>query len=137
MAPHSSTLAWKSPWTEKPGRLQSVGLQSQTGLSDFTFTFSKIIVYLMIHMMFQQLWSVFAEYVILVLSLCCEHQFIQNIGSYIRLKNLIKVKRKSKRIFFPLNRLVFSLTIDWFVSISNSSFIGHLTENLSSSGLNM
>ena len=26
MAPHSSTLAWKIPWTEKPGRLQSVGL---------------------------------------------------------------------------------------------------------------
>ena len=27
MAPHSSTLAWKIPWTEEPGRLQSVGLQ--------------------------------------------------------------------------------------------------------------
>ena len=27
MAPHSSTLAWKSPWTEEPGRLQSMGLQ--------------------------------------------------------------------------------------------------------------
>ena len=25
MAPHSSTLAWKIPWTEDPGRLQSVG----------------------------------------------------------------------------------------------------------------
>ena len=25
MAPHSSTLAWKSPWTEEPGRLQSMG----------------------------------------------------------------------------------------------------------------
>ena len=25
MAPHSSTLAWKIPWTEKPGRLQSMG----------------------------------------------------------------------------------------------------------------
>ena len=25
MAPHSSTLAWKIPWTEEPGRLQSVG----------------------------------------------------------------------------------------------------------------
>ena len=34
MAPHSSTLAWKIPWTEEPGRLQSMGL-----LSDFTFTF--------------------------------------------------------------------------------------------------
>ena len=27
MAPHSSTLAWKNPWTEEPGRLQSMGLQ--------------------------------------------------------------------------------------------------------------
>ena len=27
MATHSSTLAWKIPWTEKPGRLLSMGLQ--------------------------------------------------------------------------------------------------------------
>ena len=27
MATHSSTLAWKIPWTEKPGRLQSMELQ--------------------------------------------------------------------------------------------------------------
>ena len=27
MAAHSSTLAWKIPWTEEPGRLQSMGLQ--------------------------------------------------------------------------------------------------------------
>ena len=26
-APHSSTLAWKIPWTEKPARLQSMGSQ--------------------------------------------------------------------------------------------------------------
>ena len=25
MAPHSSTVAWKIPWTEEPGRLQSMG----------------------------------------------------------------------------------------------------------------
>ena len=45
MAPHSSTFAWKIPWTEEPGRLQSMGwLQSmgslsRTQLSNFTFTF--------------------------------------------------------------------------------------------------
>ena len=40
MAPHSSTLAWKIPWAEEPGRLQSTGLRkSRTRLSDFTFTF--------------------------------------------------------------------------------------------------
>ena len=27
MAIHSSTIAWKIPWTEEPGRLQSIGLQ--------------------------------------------------------------------------------------------------------------
>ena len=35
MATHSSTLAWKIPWTKEPGRLQSMGLR----MSDFTFTF--------------------------------------------------------------------------------------------------
>ena len=42
MAPHSSTLAWKIPWTEEPGRLQSmgswrVGHNWATSLSLFTF----------------------------------------------------------------------------------------------------
>ena len=40
MAPHSSTLAWKIPWTEEPGGLQSMGsLGVGHDLSDFTFTF--------------------------------------------------------------------------------------------------
>ena len=39
MATHSSTLAWKIPWTEEPGRLQSMESKSRTWLSDFTFTF--------------------------------------------------------------------------------------------------
>ena len=39
MSPHSSTLAWKIPWMEDPGRLQSMELLSQTQLSHFTFTF--------------------------------------------------------------------------------------------------
>ena len=42
MAPHSSTLAWKIPWTEEPGRLQSMGVARVlhdwvTSLSLFTF----------------------------------------------------------------------------------------------------
>ena len=40
MAPHSSILAWKILWMEKPGGLQSMGSQSQTQLSDFTFFLS-------------------------------------------------------------------------------------------------
>ena len=64
MAPHSSTFAWKIPWTEEPGGLQSMGslrlqypclenpmdrgawwaavhgvAKSRTQLRDFTFTF--------------------------------------------------------------------------------------------------
>ena len=37
MATDSSTLAWKIPQTEEPGRLQSMGSQSWTRLSDFSF----------------------------------------------------------------------------------------------------
>ena len=37
MAPHSNTLAWKIPWMEEPGRLQSMGSLSRTRLNDFTF----------------------------------------------------------------------------------------------------
>ena len=42
VAPPSSTLAWKIPWTEEPGRLQSMGLRRvghdlETSLSLFTF----------------------------------------------------------------------------------------------------
>ena len=42
MAPHSSTLAWKIPWTEEPGKLQSMGSRRvrhdwATSLSLFTF----------------------------------------------------------------------------------------------------
>ena len=36
MATHASTLAWKIPWMEEPGRLQSMGSQSRTRLSNFT-----------------------------------------------------------------------------------------------------
>ena len=38
MAAHSSTLTWEIPWTEEPGRLQSMGSQRVIQLSDFTFT---------------------------------------------------------------------------------------------------
>ena len=46
MATHSSTLAWKIPWVEHPGRLQSMGLlrvgyDSATLLSLFTFMHSR------------------------------------------------------------------------------------------------
>ena len=40
MAPHSSTLAWKIPWTAEPGGAAVHGVaKSWTRLSNFTFTF--------------------------------------------------------------------------------------------------
>ena len=39
MATHSSILVWRISWTEEPGRLQSMGLQSPTRLSGFHFHF--------------------------------------------------------------------------------------------------
>ena len=44
MATHSSSLAWRIPWTEEPGGLQSMGSQSQTQLSDSHFHLKSQIV---------------------------------------------------------------------------------------------
>ena len=43
MAIHSSTIAWKIPWTEEPGRLVYGVTKSRTRLSNFTFTFPGIV----------------------------------------------------------------------------------------------
>ena len=40
MAPHSSTLAWKIPWMEEPGRLQSVGSPESDSTQRLPFHFS-------------------------------------------------------------------------------------------------
>ena len=42
MAPHSSTLAWKIPWMEEPGRLQSMGSLDTTERLHFHFSLSCI-----------------------------------------------------------------------------------------------
>ena len=39
MAHHSSTLTWKIPWMEEPGRLQSMGSLGVRQQNDFTLTF--------------------------------------------------------------------------------------------------
>ena len=64
MAPHCSTLAWKIPWVEEPGRLQSLALQRVghdwvTSLSlffhfhfSFTFTFTFLSLSLFFHFRF-------------------------------------------------------------------------------------
>ena len=40
MAPHSGVLAWKIPWTEEPGRLQSMGSLRVRQTERFHFHFS-------------------------------------------------------------------------------------------------
>ena len=40
MAPYSSTLAWKTPWTEEPGRLQSMGSLGSDTTERLPFHFS-------------------------------------------------------------------------------------------------
>ena len=45
MATHSSILAWRIPWTEEPGRLQSMGSQRVRHKRQiFTFTFSQALL---------------------------------------------------------------------------------------------
>ena len=40
MATHSSTLAWKIPWTEEPGRLQSMGSEESDTTEHFVLSFT-------------------------------------------------------------------------------------------------
>ena len=42
MATHSSILAWRIPWKEEPGGLQSTGSQSRTRLSDFPHSLKRM-----------------------------------------------------------------------------------------------
>ena len=42
MAAHSSILAWRIPWTEKPGGLQSIGSKSRTQLNNCAHTWLNI-----------------------------------------------------------------------------------------------
>ena len=52
MATHSSTLAWKIPWMEDPGRLQSMGLQrvGHDRATSLHFTSVQLVMYLYQHL---------------------------------------------------------------------------------------
>ena len=45
MVTHSSTLAWKIPWTEEPGRLQSVGSQRESDTTELLYLLSISVTY--------------------------------------------------------------------------------------------
>ena len=58
MAIHSSTLAWKIPWTKEPDRLQSMGLQRVRHDFTFTFTFTFTLTQVkVLHSICQQIWK--------------------------------------------------------------------------------
>ena len=52
-ATHSSVLAWRIPWTEEPGRLQSMGLQ-KLGVTEVTWKAHTNIIYLPVRKILQQ-----------------------------------------------------------------------------------
>ena len=89
MAPHSSTLAWKIPWTEEPGRLQRMGsLESDTTEQlHFHFSLSCIGEGNGNHShVFQELLSVDLfvlgniEFVLTMLGLCCSLEVARTSG---------------------------------------------------------
>ena len=49
MAPYSSTLAWKIPWTEEPGGLPSMGSQSRARLKRLSSSSSSVYIHTHIH----------------------------------------------------------------------------------------
>ena len=59
LATHSSILSWRIPWTETPGGLQSMGSQSRTRLSDFTFTFKEKLDFLTHHILHRGICNLF------------------------------------------------------------------------------
>ena len=61
MATHSSILAWRSPWTEEPGRLQSIGLQSRTWLSDLAHAQSISMVCWSQLILIQESWHIYFQ----------------------------------------------------------------------------
>ena len=63
MATHSSILAWRIPWTEQPGRLQSMGLQ-ELDMTERLFTFTLLY------------WSLFARILLRIFT----SMFISDIG---------------------------------------------------------
>ena len=96
MAIHSSTLAWKIPWTEKPGRIQPTGFQSWTRLK-----------WLNMHSSYRQMFSGHGHRFwsqTLVHLLCC----LQAVGQWGRCLN-------SLCLHFLINRMGFCDNLIWTV----------------------
>ena len=57
MAIHSRTIAWKIPWTEEPGRLQSRGCKESDTTERLHFTKAFIVIFIFIHQVFTEVWK--------------------------------------------------------------------------------
>ena len=55
MGAHPSTLAWKIPWTEEPGRLQSLGSQRESDMTELTCTAKRSLLGCPLRLHFQRL----------------------------------------------------------------------------------
>ena len=55
MPMHSSTIAWKSPWTEEPGRLQSMGSHTPIYIYIYIYIYIHIILYILVCICYSQI----------------------------------------------------------------------------------
>ena len=82
MAPHTSILAWKIPWMEKPGRPQSMGLQRVghnwvTSLSLFPSQQVAFLFLLLVSFAVQKLFSLISHICLFLLCFCCLGRLMQ------------------------------------------------------------
>ena len=82
MATHSSTLAWKIPWIEEPGRLQSMG--SQGVKHDWVTSLHSLHVYIHTHICIYHVYMIFRNW-----DKFCS--FVADMSMFYKLKNVHEV----------------------------------------------
>ena len=114
MATHSSILTWRIPWTEEPGRPQSMGLQSQTWLSNWAPMHKlhsifwgcefRVFLYINYH-------SIFHEYCFILI--CLNYKILRNAHKGTRQSLTLKCSRQG---FF------FNYSLEYFIKSHNFQF---------------
>ena len=90
MVTHSCILAWRIPWMEKPGRLQSMGSQRVGQLSDFTY----LLTYSHLYMTTGKTIAFIPWMKVLVIQTCmtlCDHMDCSPPGSFVHRISQAKV----------------------------------------------
>ena len=85
IATHSSILAWRNPWAEEPGELQSMGPQSDTTVTNtFTFHFQGHLCLVSIGYLYSRVWvkfpCVFIYQITLILSRTSWRYITETLG---------------------------------------------------------